>query len=124
MKKIWIKIGDISLLAEVYKSSTADKFFSLLPMEIEMARWGDEYYGDCGIDVDLDNNAKEVMEIGELAIWPIGQAFCIFFGPTPVSTGDVPIAASLVNPIGKILDNIEPLKSLAHQVTAQIEKAL
>ena len=89
-----------------------------------MARWGDEYYGDCGIDVDLDNNAKEVMEIGELAIWPIGQAFCIFFGPTPVSTGDVPIAASLVNPIGKILDNIEPLKSLAHQVTAQIEKAL
>lgn len=122
MKKIRIKIGDISLLAELASSSTADKFASLLPMNIEMAKWGDEYYGDCGIDVDLDNSAKTVMEIGELAIWPIGQAFCIFFGPTPVSTDDTPVAASSVNPIGKILDNIEPLKSLGPHVTAKIEE--
>jgi hypothetical protein len=32
----------------------------------------------------------------------VGAAFCIFFGPTPVSEGSEPRAYSNVNPFGKI----------------------
>jgi len=62
------------------------------------------------------------MEIGELAVWPPGQAFCIFFGPTPLSVTDVPVAASSVNPIGKIVDDIALLKTLGQEMKVTIEK--
>jgi len=28
--------------------------------------------------------------VGELGYWPVGHAFCIFFGPTPASTDERP----------------------------------
>ena len=52
------------------------------------------------------------MEIGEFGYWPVGRAFCIFFGPTPVSTGENPRAASPVNPIGRLLEDPAPLRKV------------
>ena len=40
--------------------------------------------------------------MGELGYWPVGNAFCIFFGPTPVSTDERPRAASPVNIVGNL----------------------
>ena len=37
-----------------------------------------------------------------MGYWPPGNAFCIFFGPTPSSQGDEIRAASAVNVIGKM----------------------
>ncbi len=64
-----------------------------------------EYYGNCGIDAELSQDARDVMEAGELAVWPAGNALCIFFGPTPVSKGNEPRAISPVNPVGKLIGN-------------------
>ncbi|HLC15544.1 MAG TPA: cyclophilin-like fold protein [Thermodesulfovibrionia bacterium] len=122
MRKIKINIGPVSLLAELNDSPTSDNFVSLLPLDIEMSRWGEEYYGDCGIEAVAAEDAKTVMEIDELAIWPIGQAFCIFFGPTPLSVTDAPVAASSVNPIGKIVDNMATLKTLGQEIKVKIEE--
>ncbi|MFN2226482.1 MAG: cyclophilin-like family protein [Anaerolineae bacterium] len=36
-------------------------------------------------------------------LWPVGHAFCIFFGPTPASEGDEPQAYSPVNVVGRVL---------------------
>jgi hypothetical protein len=43
------------------------------------------------------------VEVDELGYWPLGRAFCIFFGPTLVSAGDQPHAASPVNVVGRVL---------------------
>lgn len=118
---IKITASDEILKAELNDSPTADVLISLLPLEFTMSRWGDEYYGDCGIDVGLANDAKEVMEIGELAVWPVGSALCIFFGPTPASSGNEPRAASLVNPVGRLIDNHEDLKKLGGSISVRIE---
>ncbi|MBF0538174.1 MAG: hypothetical protein HQL03_07975 [Nitrospirae bacterium] len=118
--RILLSTSELKLRAELNDSATAATFRSLLPMEVRLSRWGDEYYGDCGISVDIAQEAKEVMEVGELAVWPIGNALCIFFGPTPVSTGDEPRAASRVNPIGKLTDNPEPLKKLGSSISVKI----
>jgi hypothetical protein len=116
-----IKIGDLKISAELNDSPSAEKLRLLLPIEFSMSRWGDEYYGDCGIEVELSRDAREIMEVGELAIWPIGNALCIFFGPTPVSKGNEPRAVSPVNPVGKLIGNPEVLEKLGNSIHVRIE---
>jgi hypothetical protein len=118
---IKIKIKELELSAELNDSPCAKKLTSLLPIEFTMLRWGDEYYGDCGIKVDLSSDAKDVMEIGEMAIWPAGNALCIFFGPTPASKANEPRAVSPVNPVGRLIDSHKPLKKLGSSVHVRIE---
>lgn len=116
-----IKIGELKLSAELNDSPAAEKIKLLLPLEFSMSRWGDEYYGNCGIDAELSQDAKDVMEVGELAVWPAGNALCIFFGPTPVSKGNEPRAISPVNPVGKLIGNSAVLKNLGSSIHARIE---
>jgi hypothetical protein len=118
---IKIRIGELELPAELNDSSSAKKLVSLLPLEITMSRWGDEYYGDCRIKVELSQDARDVMEVGELAVWPTGSAMCIFFGPTPASRGNEPRAVSPVNPVGRLIDSPEALKKLGSSIHVRIE---
>ena len=118
---IKIKVGELELSAELNDSPSAKKLMSLLPLEFTMSRWGDEYYGDCGIKVELSSDAKDVLEVGEMAIWPTGNALCIFFGPTPVSKGNEPRAVSPVNPVGRLIDSPEALKKLGSSIHIRIE---
>ena len=120
---IKIKIGTLELSAELNESPTVKKLISLLPIEFSMSRWGDEYYGDCGIRTVLSQDARDVMEVGELAVWPTGNALCIFFGITPASKGDEPRAVSPVNPVGRLLDNPENLKKLGGSIHVRIESS-
>jgi hypothetical protein len=87
-----------------------------LPLRVTMRRWGDEYYGDIGLEVDAASDARAEMEIGELAIWPEGNALCIFFGLTPASVDENPRAISPVNPVGKVLDDVSFLKGLPERI--------
>jgi hypothetical protein len=116
-----IKIGEIKLSAELNDSPSAEKIKLLLPLEFSMSRWGDEYYGNCGIDAELSQDARDVMEVGELAVWPTGKALCIFFGPTPASKGNEPRAVSPVNPVGKLIGNPEVLEKLGSSIHVRIE---
>jgi len=50
--------------------------------------------------------------VGDLGYWPTGSAFCIFFGPTPVSQDDEPRAYSPVNVFGKILGNAQVFRQV------------
>jgi uncharacterized protein len=118
---IKIKIETLELSAELNDSPTAKKIISLLPLEFSMSRWGDEYYGDCGIRTVLSQDARDIMEVGELAVWPTGNALCIFFGPTPASRGNEPRAVSPVNPVGKLLGSPEELKKLGGSIRVRIE---
>src|SRR4030043_343883 len=116
-----IKIEELKLSAELNDSPSAEKIKLLLPLEFSMSRWGDEYYGNCGVDAELSQDARDVMEVGELAVWPAGNALCIFFGPTPVSKGNEPRAISPVNPVGKLIGNSAVLKNLGSSIHARIE---
>ena len=74
------------------------------------------------MSVDEAEDARQDMAIGELAYWPSGSAFCIFFGPTPVSIGDVPRAYSNVNPFGQLDGDPSPLKDVSDGDLVRIEK--
>lgn len=119
-ERIRLCIGTAEFTGELNDSPASRALLSCLPLEFRMSRWGDEYYGNCGVSVELAPEAREEMEVGELALWPPGQALCVFFGPTPASVGDEPRAASPVNPIGRLLDDPAPLKELGSVVTVQV----
>jgi len=67
-----------------------------LPLEGEATRWGAELYFGSNVDLPAESARAEV-EPGALAYWPQGNGICLFWGPTPASTGDEPRAASPVN---------------------------
>lgn len=121
-RKIQIRIGERKVDAILNNSETAGMFYDALPKKIRMQRWGEEYYGDCDLMVERSKDARQDMEVGELAIWTDGSALCIFFGPTPASTGDTPRAVSPVNPIGRIAGDISFLKTLPVSITVEVEK--
>jgi hypothetical protein len=120
---IKITTGTLAFPAELNDSPTAGALKAMLPLDIAMSRWGDEYYGDCGIKAELSADAREEMKVGELAVWPVGRALCIFFGPTPASREDEPRAVSPVNPVGMITGSIDPLRQLSSTIRVRIEKA-
>ena len=68
-----------------------------------------EIYYSIPAAAELEDDAREVLEPGELGYWPPGSAFCIFFGATPISRGDECRAASKVNVFGKVLGDTTPL---------------
>ncbi len=111
--KIAISIGEIFIKAELNDTKTAKKILEQLPLESEASLWGDEIYFSIPVKHDLENPKDEV-DIGELAFWPQGSAFCIFFGKTPASVNDRPRPISPVTPIGKISNQeaIEDMKKV------------
>ncbi|NIA21748.1 MAG: hypothetical protein GWP05_07250 [Anaerolineaceae bacterium] len=102
MARIRITAGEVSLEAELNDSATAAKLLEALPISGSGNRWGDEIYFSIPVSADRETEARAEMEVGEIAYWPPGSAFCIFWGPTPASSGSEPRAASPVNPLGKI----------------------
>jgi len=109
-KKIKITTPKKSIDAELTDSKTASLILKALPIEAKVNRWGDEIYFKIPVDSLLDDTAKEVVEMGEIGYWPTGNAFCIFFGPTPISSGNDIVPASAVNIVGKVLGDLNALK--------------
>jgi len=61
---------------------------------------------------DKLDNGKEVVNLGDLGYWPEGNAFCIFFGPTPISSGSEIKPASAVNIVGRVIGDTTLFKSV------------
>jgi len=102
MARIRITAGKVSLEAELNDSATAKSVLKALPITGRANRWGDEIYFSIPVEADEEPGAKADVAVGEIAFWPPGSAFCIFWGPTPASSGSEPRAASPVNSLGKI----------------------
>jgi len=88
---------------EMYENQAARSLLAGLPQQISMSRWGDEFYGTLSRKVNhAGDPLNDVFAVGEVALWPDGNALCIFFGPTPVSRGEEPRMASPGVALGKI----------------------
>lgn len=122
---IRLNIDGQALEATLGETGAARAIVERLPLTFRMSRWGEEYYGDIGpaLGVGASPDAREIMEVGELAYWIPGNALCIFFGPTPASEGDEPRAASSVEPVGRLTSGIERLRGLGGSVSVQVELA-
>lgn len=120
---IVIKVGGSSFEGELNDSVTSRAIYEALPIRANGQRWGGEIYFSINVSFELEEGSRDVVEEGELAYWPPGQAFCIFFGATPASSGDEIRAASAVNVIGKLKGDLSGLWGIADGAEVAIEKA-
>lgn len=123
MNRITITAGDIVLQAELNDSPTARRIWDALPVEGTANVWGDEVYFEIPVEAEQEPDAREQVEVGELGYWPVGRAFCIFFGPTPVSTDERPCAYSSVNILGRVLDDATQLRGVPRGTRVKISAA-
>jgi len=92
---------------------TVDNLAKALPFEGRAARWREEVYFETPVKMGTEK-AKDRVEVGAMAYWPMGSALCIFYGPTD--------PYSPVNLVGKITSNLEMFRSLKSGTKIRVEK--
>ena len=92
---------------------TTDAILKALPIEGMSALWQEEVYFDIPIKMGNEKSSPSV-EKGTLAYWPMGAAFCIFWGDTQ--------PYSPVNIIGKVTKNLELFEKVKSGTKIIIEK--
>ncbi len=122
MPKINISIGNLTVEAQMLDTPTSSEILKALPFESMANLWGDEIYFDIPLRLAQEPEASADVEVGDLAYWPAGPAFCIFFGPTPVSTDDQPRAFSPVNVFGRVLGDARRFKNVANGASVKVTK--
>jgi hypothetical protein len=121
-RTIRITAGEATATAALDGSRTADTIWQALPLEAKASTWGDEIYFDIGLAIKPES-PKEVVGMGDLAYWPPGGAFCIFFGRTPASTGDEIRPASGVNVFGRVTGDPTVFKKVRAGAQVRLERA-
>ncbi len=121
MARMRITAGDVTVTATLNDSPTARAIWEALPIEERGSTWGDEIY--FGIPVHRDEeDAQEVVELGDIGYWPPGHAFCIFFGRTPMSRGNEIRPASPVNVLGRIDGDATLFRQVASGARVRLER--
>jgi len=101
---------------------TAKAIWEALPLEARANTWGDEIYFSIPVNIEAEN-PKAVVDLGDLGYWPPGNAFCIFFGPTPMSRGDEIRPASPVNVFGRVIGDPKVFKAVRGGEKVRLERA-
>jgi hypothetical protein len=101
---------------------TAKAIWEALPLEARANIWGDEIYFSIPVNIEAEN-PKAVVDLGDLGYWPPGNAFCIFFGPTPMSRGNEIKPASPVNVFGRVIGDPKVFKAVRGGEKVRLERA-
>lgn len=121
--KIVIEAGSVRMEAELNDSPTAQQVWEALPIEGSANLWGDEIYFEIPVVAEQAADARALVEVGTLGYWPVGHAFCIFFGPTPASTDERPRAYSPCNVLGHVLGDATRFRAVRNGETVTLSRA-
>lgn len=111
--EISIQCGSITFHAQLHNTPTAHAIYAALPFSGTVQRWGQEAYFAIPVYCDLEPDASDTVGIGELAYWPSGQCFCMFWGQTPIRA---------VSIFGKITTDIHLLESIQQNDRVEVAK--
>ena len=123
MSILTIAVGEIRLNVKTLDTATAIAIMNACPMSASLSTWGDEVYFPIPVNVKSESNAKSVVEPGEIAYWPDGNAIAIGFGPTPLSRGREIRLASPCNIWGRALDDVKAFAGIQAGVKVTVDLA-
>jgi len=102
VNRIRIKWPKGELNAQLADTPTARAVVAALPAKSRANTWGEEVYFTLAADVQLERDAREVVDPGAVCFWVQGGSLALPYGPTPVSRGNECRLVTKVNVLGKI----------------------
>lgn len=88
MRRIVITCGNVAATAvmlEDVRPLTCDAIWRALPLEGEVEIWKEEVYFEIPVRIEAEKPASRTTA-GDVAYWPEGPGFCVFFGKSqPIS---------------------------------------
>jgi hypothetical protein len=94
---------------------TVDAIVRKLPVEGRAALWKEEVYFEIPVRMG-EEKAKNTVETGTVAFWPMGSALCIFFGQSQ--------PYSPVNVLGKVTENLDLFKQVRSGTKIRVEPSV
>jgi hypothetical protein len=112
MTRIRIKWPKGELTAQLADTPTANAVAAALPAKSRANTWGEEVYFTLAAQVELERDAREVVDPGTVCFWVQGGSLALPYGPTPVSRGSECRLVTRVNVLGKLEGNPRTLASV------------
>ena len=114
MSSINLKFSSYNIVIKLRPTPTANAIKSILPCKSIIKTWGEEIYFEMPIqkDLSLDNDAKDVINFGEIAYWIEGKCIAIGYGKTPISQNNEIRLAAKTNIWGDAELNTKKLKNI------------
>lgn len=110
MRKLRLTFGKLAIVAELRDTPTANALYAAAPFESRAAHWGEEVYFTIPLGVEREDDAREIMQPGDLAFRVEGEAVVIGYGPTPNSEGEEIRLAMPANVWGFTADDVRQLR--------------
>ena len=80
MKKLILKFNSKLFEINLRNTKTAMLIAKSIPINSKIQMWGAEIYFNTNLKVKLEEDAKEVTQLGELAFWSEGSVIAIGYG--------------------------------------------
>ena len=114
MNSINLKFSTFTLNIKLRSTNIANVIKNNLPFKSIVKTWGEEIYFEVPItqNISLEKDAKDVVNLGEIAYWIDGKCIAIGYGKTPISKGNEIKLAARTNIWGDALLNIKELNKI------------
>ena len=124
MNKIIIRTRTANFEAQLDDSDISNAIWLDSPHKLDINMLGSMIYCDMPLKVVLPKEGRtDEMEVGDIAYWPGPGAFCIFFGPTPLSGEDgKPVAPYPMIKIGKVIGDCSEMENAGDRQRLVIEQ--
>ncbi len=125
MNKIIIRTRTANFEAQLDDSDISNAIWLDSPHKLDINMLGSMIYCELPLNVILPKESRtQDMEVGDIAYWPGPGAFCIFFGPTPLSGEDgKPIAPYPMIKIGKVIGDCSEMENAGDRQRLTIEQS-
>jgi hypothetical protein len=124
MSRIRIRTRNDEYLAELDDSDISNAIWLSLPFTAAINMLGCQIYFEMPVDYADPKELVTKLKVGDIAYWPKVGAFCIFFGPTPLSGEDgLPVSRYPLTKIGRVIGDCSSMEDAGDRQPITLEKA-